>query len=117
MHINKILNKIETDFQGQAIEYGKCKYKTDDGKKCAIGLFMPEGHEGEMSNAGVSDLLNQYPDLNRFMPSYDMQKLVSFQRAHDEGYEYGANNLNNSCTISEEELKLFLQFVACDLFA
>lgn len=30
-----------------AVENGSCRYLTSDGRKCAFGLLIPDGHEGQ----------------------------------------------------------------------
>ena len=42
---------------------GECKYLTDDGRKCAVGLVLPEGHPAQERNCLFLGLVLDYPDL------------------------------------------------------
>jgi hypothetical protein len=46
-----------------AVEYGSCSYLTPDGRKCAVGLTLPEGHECQSDSLRFADLVNGYPEL------------------------------------------------------
>lgn len=47
-----------------AIGYnGACKYLTEDGKKCAVGLVLPDGHPAQGSGCLFNGLVKGYPDL------------------------------------------------------
>ena len=38
-----IIDHIKTNFKGKSInKSGQCMYRCDDGKKCAVGLFIPD---------------------------------------------------------------------------
>lgn len=111
MKINKIMETLEKEFKGRAVNdilTNVCVYKTSDNKKCAIGCFIPDCHPGQSETGGVSHLLNMYPDLKKMMPSFDEEKLMLFQKFHDQ-------NLYN--IISVEEQKTVLMFVAYGLFS
>lgn len=83
MDVNQICDLIDREFKGKAIGENQCMYKTLDGKKCFIGLFIPEGHpaQGYLGTAG--ELLNEYPSLLELMPSQDFNTLDTLQIAHD----------------------------------
>jgi hypothetical protein len=59
-----------------------CVYLADDGNRCSIGVFIPDGHAGEKSKGMVQELLHFYPDLNALMP-LDIDGLVQLQFVHD----------------------------------
>jgi hypothetical protein len=42
---------------------GCCSYLTDDGRKCAVGLALPDGHEAQRSGSGFNTLTKRYPEL------------------------------------------------------
>lgn len=117
MKIEKILEKIEVEYKGRAVdEYGECKYKTDDGRKCAIGLFIPERHEGQESESNVLGLLNEYKDLRKHLPSNDIDKLLRFQGLHDSGRIYNTFDDFEFTNLSVDEQKFILMYYALDLF-
>lgn len=59
-----------------------CVYKALDGNRCAIGVFIPDGHSGEYCNLSVSGLLQSYPDLTDLMP-LPTYALITMQSVHD----------------------------------
>ena len=65
----KMIKHIETHFKGKAVERdtGYCQYLTDDGKKCAVGLFLPKD-DHQKFKGGVSFLLGAYENLKQYMP-------------------------------------------------
>lgn len=42
---------------------GTCKYLTPDGRKCAIGLCLPDNHPSQKAKGNVSRLTKDYPDI------------------------------------------------------
>lgn len=79
----KIIERIDRAFKGKATgKYGECRYLTECGKKCVVGLFIPDGHIGSDSFAGVRQLVECYPDLVRHMP-LNKTGMVHFQKKHD----------------------------------
>ncbi len=86
MNIDKVLEVIENDFKGKAFneEAGNCSYLTEEGKKCFVGLFIPDGHEAQSFRGSVGPLLRLYPDLKDLMPTKDEDALNTLQQIHDE---------------------------------
>lgn len=79
----EVLKIIDEKFTGQAVVYGKCEYLTHEGKRCAIGIFIPDLHPALYSDQSISYLLRTYPELKSFMPSNDVCILQDFQELHD----------------------------------
>ena len=42
---------------------GFCSYLTEDGNKCVIGHFIPDGHPGQKCFVNVRNLVYSYPEL------------------------------------------------------
>lgn len=42
-----------------------CSYLAEDGKKCALGIFIPDGHPAQKTTAPISVLFFLYPDLRK----------------------------------------------------
>jgi len=79
-----IIDTINNEFTGKAIQHSEqCEYLTDDGRKCVIGLFIPDGHEAQRSTGDVECILGTYPELSDYMPSKSIRFLDSLQREHD----------------------------------
>jgi hypothetical protein len=78
----KMLKAIKARrFQKASVDSnGRCVYLNRRGNRCAVGLFIPVGHEGEHCLGYVGDLLTEYPDLKEKMPLAYMGDL---QRVHD----------------------------------
>ena len=86
MKIEKILETIAREFTGKALgpkPGDGCFYKNHEGKKCAIGIFIPDGHAAQNFIGGVRDLLRNFPSLWKYMPSSNLEKLSHFQWVHD----------------------------------
>lgn len=64
-----------------------CAYSGLDGRRCAIGAHIPQGHDAEGLNGGVRRLFQRYPDIAQLLsiPSYqnDLNFWVMLQRCHD----------------------------------
>lgn len=71
--------------------YPQCAYRLPDGRRCAIGALLPDGHPGlgeEGERAGsVAGLRKRWPDLfepHLFDYSGNTPFLVALQRVHDD---------------------------------
>jgi hypothetical protein len=85
----KILDVIRArPFEGQAFdrEVDLCMYLTEYGNKCAVGLFIPDGHEGQTYEGGSRALFRNFPDLLKLMP-LPVEAMASFQMVHDDAGE------------------------------
>jgi len=57
-----------------------CRYLTKDGRKCAVGLVLPEGHEAQTYGDIFPYMVNRWPEL--FDPSvfeWGIDALADFQ--------------------------------------
>lgn len=83
----KILEVLKArPLEGPAIrdEYSyTCAYKGKDGNRCAVGMFIPDGHDGESYEGSVGSLLERYPDLMPLMP-LQYEGLKGIQLVHDQ---------------------------------
>jgi len=84
----KIIEVINRDFKGKSFKNSdksdsgiECLYLSENGKKCAVGLFIPDGHPAQESTFNASDILFMYKDLINLMP-LDIG-IASFQTCHD----------------------------------
>lgn len=64
---------------------GGCSYLTSDGRKCAVGLCLPEGHETQNFWGCLSELVERHPELfDDQMKAMKYTDLNEFQAAlHD----------------------------------
>jgi len=64
-----------------------CRYKDNDGNKCAVGHLLPEGHPAFQETNGILPLLGRYPDLRELWNTETIPGMSGFlsalQRAHD----------------------------------
>lgn len=73
-----------------SVEDGNCVYLTEDGRKCSIGLCIPDGHYFQRERCFITGLRDRFPEdfAKLFAPdvcSMDRISLENFQRElHDE---------------------------------
>ena len=78
MHKSEVIKVINEKFKGKAVRGVHCSYLTKCGKRCAIGMFIPDDHPGLTYQKGVVSLLQDYPDLKEHMPHVSDVRLGSF---------------------------------------
>lgn len=90
-----------------------CKYLTPDGRKCAIGLCIPEGHEAQYYIGSFSNLLYNYSDLFPDLIDMDDEYLNEFQeRLHDNlrcgthGWKFNKEEMKNEYLAVAEDYNL-----------
>lgn len=70
-----------------------CLYLTDDGRKCAIGRFIPDGHAAQReTDVSVASLFDLHPEL-RHLPAFrglEIDFLALVQGWHDTDCSAGA---------------------------
>lgn len=64
-------------------EGSRCVYRTKDGSACAVGCFIPDGHEALDTIWPASTLVRTYPSLASLVPLTSLDGLNSLQCAHD----------------------------------
>ena len=66
-------------------EKRRCQYLTEDGRKCAVGLALPEGHSSQQAHKGFLNLCQEYPELFDESVHSARHYLNDFQRhLHDQ---------------------------------
>lgn len=88
----KIINRIKRQFKGKSERVGggacgvSCVYRAPGGKKCAIGLFIPDSqYKKVMDKGGGMDsdrLIDEFPKLAKVLP-LDKEACSEFQSTHD----------------------------------
>ena len=80
----KILDVIRArPFEDRAMDNdGNCVYLAPDGNKCAVGLFIPDGHDGLTYKGSIYELLKACPDLYTYMP-LNVGGMDTLQLTHD----------------------------------
>lgn len=105
-----VIKHIEDNFKGKAMQSigltYTCSYLTRDGKKCAVGLFIENGHPAQKYQRVASDLIKNFPDLNDSMPFID--KLDEFQSFHDIG---NASTISQDNRTDEEVLMDLISYI------
>lgn len=99
------IQHIKDNFKGRAFNESlvSCQYLTEDGKKCAVGLFIPEGHAGQNYQGGAILLLERHSDLITEMP-LRLNDLLLLQRIHDIGTSSQPTVRAKDLDISDEEV-------------
>lgn len=95
-----IINTIKKDFKGKAYDRNihQCVHLTDDGKKCALGLFIPDGHPAQREIEPADEILDQYEDLLDILPVKNINFWIKFQEEHD--------RLNSALPIEKQKNQL-----------
>ena len=98
MNRQKIFNTVRDHLlkQGEKAErfdqfHGdvNCVYLAPSGLKCAIGCLIPDGHDAQNYEGGVTNLLHDHPDLvllwdvEKTGDTDDMRFLSGLQGLHD----------------------------------
>lgn len=63
-------------------EQDSCVYEMPNGNHCAVGCFIPQGHEGMTIIGGSDNLLYNYQSLTLLMP-LKPRALRELQKVHD----------------------------------
>ncbi len=103
--INRALDLIEEKFKGRAYDSSKgvCVYETSCGKRCAIGIFLPNqpkylGYEGTLNK-----LQNSYPEVVKYLPFRSSELNGHFQHFHDLELNEGQYTLDEQKTLLQWE--------------
>lgn len=83
----------------RSIDGHRCVYRSDDGNKCFVGVFIPDDvYDDRIENSGCGGSLNadilfkDYPGLRHYMP-LKVEGMVAFQRVHDRALVGGLHAL------------------------
>jgi len=83
-------------YNAPAIKNGACVYLSSNGNKCAVGLFIPDGHHGQRVEGPSDVLFSLYPELKKVMP-LDVVGMDSLQSIHDNTFEqYSGEAVGNA---------------------
>lgn len=76
-------------------KYGRCQYLTEDGRKCAVGLVIPDGHPAQAEECAAVVLYERHPDLVERIPKgMNVADMTTLQGIHD--YLSPASRWNHS---------------------
>ena len=91
MPLKEVREVIKNEFKGKSYipreddpKRGSCKYFMNDGKKCAIGLFLPNAEFYKDFGDDSWGLFEKDETLLDYMPCQDESKLHQWQIFHDE---------------------------------
>jgi hypothetical protein len=79
-----IIEAIQTrmlDHQSRSLA-GRCVYLAPDGNKCAVGIFLPDGHPSQDAQLNVLPLTVAYPELLSVLPLVTTA-MGALQHMHD----------------------------------
>ena len=90
------VNELQTDWA--------CRYRTRDGRKCAIGLCIPDGHSYQTSNISLTGLIGE--DWHAETPLFDEEFFRNDElRESIQGYLHDRNAKNGAWLYSPERLE------------
>ncbi len=61
----------------------QCRYLDCNGNKCAIGCWIPNGHDAQDAQMGISNLMNTYEDIKEIFSNVSISLLERMQSCHD----------------------------------
>jgi hypothetical protein len=82
-------------------KYGACSYLDSEGRKCAVGCLIPDGHPGQKFRGGVEMLFWKYPDIKKKLGNEVF--LSTLQDIHDDHTSTPAKWKSELETLAEEE--------------
>ena len=81
---NKVVKHLFEQNRKSMWKDGICAYRHDEGMSCAIGCAIPKkAYDPNMEGQDVSELLEGYPDLERYMPA-NLDLANDLQIVHDD---------------------------------
>lgn len=92
------------DGTGQAFdrETDSCVYLDDNGLKCAVGIFIPDGHKAQAFRGGVPSLRSTFEDLAAGPIGQHEDLLWSLQAdAHDSVYNWEGTSFTGIFSLQE----------------
>lgn len=91
----------ETVIDKKGSVWHSCKYLTKDGRKCAVGLELPDGHESQKEGCDFSRLVELYPELfDDDVKNATKEMLVDFQFSLHDNLQY-----KGKWTLNKEDRK------------
>lgn len=100
------IQKVKDNYKGKAVDGDMCQYSIGDGRRCAIGLFIPDDHEAITNpySGNYNSLITDHPELAEFMPLRDTDR-TNFQSVHD--------SFPASLSIDQQRIRLIDYINAC----
>lgn len=100
----EIIDVINREFKGKSVEEGEaqwCMYRSPCGKKCAVGMFIPDNmYDISMEMKNSYCVIDRYK-LKSYMP-FGSTTMHDFQKVHD--------RLDTNMSV-EEQKQLLINFV------
>lgn len=103
--LNETVQYYSEDVKRRAVENVSCRYKTRDGKKCALGRWIPDNLYNEnIEGCGVEDLISRdlLPDNIKILGA---KFLMHVQRLHDFSGSWDKTRLTENGIDYVEEIK------------
>ena len=79
---DKVCDRLR-DGTGQALGEHACEYLSRKGLKCAVGIFIPDGHLAQNFEGGIDLLLEEYPNSLPGFLELNKGLLAELQEVHD----------------------------------
>lgn len=80
-------------------EREECAYRSDDGKRCAVGLILPDAFydSHNLEGSTVVDIADEFPEVEEFFPAgLAVKDMREIQNCHDtiaQGIDYRINRV------------------------
>lgn len=80
-----------------------CCYLTEDGRKCAVGLSLPQDHEAQTSRKTFSEIVSEYPTL--FSSSIRKMRATSLDNIQAKLHDELIDNFTGKWKCNQKERK------------
>lgn len=103
------IQHIKDNFNGRSVgEDGICVYRTGDGKKCAVGLFIPDDvYSNDMEEINAKDMVTEF-NLESYMP-LDSVTLEKLQNVHDNNWDERKKQMIEGRDTSLDDMIKFIE--------
>jgi hypothetical protein len=78
-----MIDQINKEWRGKSMDSYMCRYRSKNGAKCAIGMFIPDkDYNSEIEGYGPKDLIKDFSYLTDKIP-LETEGLTKLQIVHD----------------------------------
>jgi hypothetical protein len=113
---NRVVEHLSTQKTQSVDLSGQCVYLDPrSGNKCAIGIFIPNGHEAADVIGSVKYLFNDYPDIEKLFENNSFSLLKDLQDLHDDCRNWNENGFCGWKRCADIALKNNLTLIIHDL--
>lgn len=111
--LNETVQYYSEDTSRRAIVNGACRYKTHDGRMCAVGRCLKEGvidyyHHNSLSVSGLLQYYKEEEILKEEYVGFNERFWLKLQDLHDDFNYWGENSLSPKGELLVERIERFI---------